>query len=155
MLKLSKLTDYGIVLLSYFAHNSEKQPFSARHLSKESRIPLPTVTKLLKMLTNTGLLNSEIGRNGGYSLVKRPHEMSLGKVISLLEGPLALTECSDKHGRCKIDGDCPVRNNWRKINRVVMKALDLLTIEDMSNPMTTQLIKVERTTMAERSSVRI
>jgi len=155
VIRVSKFTDYGIVLLSYFAHNPEKQPFSARQLSEESRIPFPTVSKLLKILTNTGLLDSERGRNGGYSLVKRPHEISVGQVISLLEGPLALTECSDKHGQCKIEGDCPVRNNWRKINRVVMKALELLTIEDMSSPMAAQLIKVERTASAERLFVRL
>jgi len=155
MLKLSKFTDYGIVLLSYFAHNAEKQPFSAKYLSVKSCIPLPTVSKLLKMLTNTGLLNSEIGRNGGYSLVKRPHEISVGLVISLLEGPLALTECSDEHGQCKIEADCPVRNNWRKINRVVKNAMELLTIEDMSSPMPAHLLKVERSASAARSPVRL
>ena len=98
MIRVSKLTDYGIVLLSYFAHNAEKQPFSAKPLSEASQIPLPTVSKLLKMLTNTGLLVSERGRNGGYSLAKKPHEISVAQVISLLEGPLALTECSTR--RC-------------------------------------------------------
>ena len=155
MIRVNKLTDYGIVLLSYFAHNAEKQPFSAKPLSEASQIPLPTVSKLLKMLTNTGLLVSERGRNGGYSLAKRPHEVSVGQVISLLEGPLALTECSDKHGQCKIEGDCPVRNNWRKINRYMMKALELLTIEDMSGPMPAHLLKVERSSRAEKSSVRL
>jgi len=155
MIRMSKFTDYGIVLLSYFAHNPEKQPFSARQLSEESRIPLPTVGRLLKILTNTGLLDSERGRNGGYSLVKHPHEISVARVIALLEGPLSLTECSNEHGQCKIEGTCPVRNNWRKINRVVMKALELLTIEDMSGPMAAQLIKVERTARTERPFARL
>ena len=137
MIRISKFTDYGIIILSYLAHNLEKQPCSASLLAKETSIPLPTVTKLLKNLNHARLLVSERGLKGGYSLARSPDDLNVAEVVTALEGPIAITECGDDHGRCKLQQDCPVRNNWRKINRAVLKALEILTIADMADPRAT------------------
>src|SRR5437868_6650848 len=94
MVRLGKLTDYGMLLMSCFARSQPGTLRSARDLAEEARLPLPTVSKLLKELLHSGLLVSHRGFQGGYSLAKDPAEISLAEIVSALEGPIALTECS-------------------------------------------------------------
>ncbi len=94
MIRLSKLTDYGLVLMSYAARNKGRTVHTARELSLESGLPLPTVSKLLKLLLQAGFLVSHRGTNGGYSLAREPEDISVAEIIAALEGPIALTECS-------------------------------------------------------------
>ena len=94
MIRLGKLTDYGLVLMTYIAHSHDRSLHTARDLAVESRLPLPTVSKLLKELLQGGLLVSQRGIKGGYSLAREPREISVAEVIAVLEGPIALTECS-------------------------------------------------------------
>ena len=92
MLRLSKLTDYAIVLLSYLTRSS--RPKNARELAELSGLPHPTVSKVLKMLARAELLISVRGQRGGYQLAAEPNTISVTRMISAIEGPLALTECS-------------------------------------------------------------
>ena len=77
MLRMAKLTDYGIVLMSYLAENTATH-HNAHTLSEAVRVPLPTVRKVLKALSQYGLLDSERGAHGGYSLNKAPRDISAG-----------------------------------------------------------------------------
>ncbi|HKC25951.1 MAG TPA: Rrf2 family transcriptional regulator, partial [Thermoanaerobaculia bacterium] len=90
MFRLTKLTDYGIVLLTHFAQNPERDAQNARELAQETRLPLPTVGKLLKELAHEGLLVSHRGIHGGYALARKPEEISMADVIAALEGPIAI-----------------------------------------------------------------
>lgn len=134
MIRIGKMTDYGIVLLSYFAKDSERPVLNARDLAVESCIPLPTVSKILKVLSRGELLVSQRGANGGYRLAKPPHEISVSEIIAKFEGPIAMTECNAHDGLCELEPMCPVTANWRKINHVVRNALDGLTLADMAQP---------------------
>jgi FeS assembly SUF system regulator len=139
MLRLTKLTDYAIVVLTYFAQapeGSEAQVLTARGLSEASRLPLPTVSKVLKSLSRAGLLMSHRGVAGGYSLARPPEAISVADVIAAIEGPISLTECSARApGLCELEGTCPSRSNWRRINEAVRGALEKLSIVDMTTPM--------------------
>ena len=94
MIRLGKMTDYGLLVMSQIARSSKAELHTARDLAIKCRVPLPTVSKLLKTLLQSGLLASHRGIRGGYSLVREPHLISVAEVVSALEGPLALTECS-------------------------------------------------------------
>lgn len=134
MIRISKLTDYGIVLLTHFA-KAPAATLTARGLSLESAIPLPTVGKILKLLAGASLLNSQRGLKGGYSLAKVPKEISIATIIAALEGPIALTQCTmHEEDLCELEPACPVKSNWRKINNAVSKALEGLTLADMNLP---------------------
>jgi FeS assembly SUF system regulator len=136
MIRMSKLTDYAIVLLSHLARDSQHSLHSARDLAVTSHVPTPTVNKLLKKLSQAGLLTSHRGANGGYSLAKHPEEISVGQVIAALEGPIAITECATEvPGLCGIESLCPVRSSWQNINRVIQKALGDLSLSDMVRPL--------------------
>src|ERR1700680_4655587 len=90
MIRLGKLTDYGLVLMTYIARNHDRSLHTARDLAVESRLPLPTVSKLLKELLQGGLLVSRRGLKGGYSLARKPREISVAEIIAVLEGPIAI-----------------------------------------------------------------
>jgi FeS assembly SUF system regulator len=132
MIRMNKLTDYGVVLLTTFAREPG-QGVSARELSARTGIPQPTVVKLLKTLLKAGLLVSQRGTKGGYALAKRPDEVSVAAVIEALEGPLAITECS-MPGTCEHERRCVARPNWAAVNDVIQQALSSLTLAEMTQP---------------------
>lgn len=141
MIRLSKLTDYGLVLMSYVARSGGGL-HTARGLAAESGLPLPTVSKVLKTLLQSGVLVSHRGINGGYSLARGAQEISVAEIIAALEGPIALTECStDISGLCDFEHGCPIKTNQRIINQVVRGALEKLTLADLIHPL--QLIAIK------------
>jgi FeS assembly SUF system regulator len=136
MLRLAKLTDYAIVLLTYVARDRTHSVHTARDLATQSHLPLPTVSKILKSLSRGGLLVSHRGVMGGYSLARAAEAITVAEIIALMEGPVALTECSAAcPGLCEIERVCPVRNNWRMISAVVLRSLEHLTVTDMTEPL--------------------
>jgi len=151
VIRLGKLTDYGLVLLSCMARvhtpatartavagnpGHGELLHTARELSAESRLPLPTVSKILKQLLQSGLLVSCRGIKGGYSLARAPREISISEIIAALEGPIALTECStDLGGSCDLERCCPIKENQRVINQVVRGALENLNLADLIHPL--------------------
>lgn len=136
MIRIAKLTDYAIVLLTCFAREQDASVHTARELVERSRLPLPTVSKILKMLSRAGLLVSHRGAKGGYVLARPPEDISIAEVVSAVEGPIALTECSAAEpDLCVLEPFCPVRSNWRKINRFVRRALEELSLAEMTQPL--------------------
>jgi FeS assembly SUF system regulator len=135
MVRLSKLTDYGMVLMSCFARGRPESLRSARDLAAESGLPLPTVSKVLKELLQSGLLVSHRGIQGGYRLAKEPREISLAEIIAALEGPLAWTECStDASGLCELEACCAIKRNQRMISQAVKGVLEKLMLSDLIQP---------------------
>ena len=135
MIRLGKLTDYGLVLLTYMARSHAESLHTARELAAESRLPLPTVSKILKQLLQSGVLVSSRGIKGGYALAREPREISISEVIAGLEGPIALTECSTDLSGCDLEQCCPIKNNQRVINAAVRGALERLTLADLIHPL--------------------
>jgi FeS assembly SUF system regulator len=131
MFRLSKLSDYAIVLTSRIA-GRKGCVVTARGLAAETEIPWPTVVKLLKMLTVGGVLRSIQGRNGGYELSRSPAEISITEVIEAIEGPIALTECNRETGDCGIQRSCQVHKHWLVINKAVRQTLAAISLADMS-----------------------
>lgn len=129
-MRLSRLTDYAVVIMAHLAGDT-KTAQSAVDIAGQVRIPLPTVSKILKSLTRRGLLTSQRGARGGYVLARAPGRISLVEIIDALEGPLALTECSCEEQGCAIEPDCAVRDHWRDINRRVRESLNGITLAQM------------------------
>jgi FeS assembly SUF system regulator len=135
MIRLGKLTDYGLVLMSQIAR-SQVELHTARDLAAQCHLPLPTVSKVLKTLLHRGLLESHRGVKGGYTLAQDPKLVTIGAIISALEGPVALTECSvEIAGLCELESSCPIRANQRMINQVIRGALERVTLSDLIRPM--------------------
>lgn len=133
MLRLSKLTDYATVILSFMAKD-ETHVHAAMEIAAATGIALPTVSKILKSLVKAGVLISTRGAKGGYALARVPEKISVATVISALEGPIALTECSISHQGCEQASGCDIRGNWSLINRTIHNALESVTLADMIRP---------------------
>jgi FeS assembly SUF system regulator len=135
MVRITKLADYAIVLLTRFAREGEGVVLTARELAAESHVPFPTVGKILKALAHEGVLVSHRGVHGGYALARDPAGVTVAQVITALEGPIALTEClGEPAGTCEIELLCPVRSTWERINAVVRSALEGLTLAELARP---------------------
>ena len=130
MIKISKLTDYAMVILTYMGKNAATI-FQAQEISLHTNIAYPTVAKLLKQLAKKQLVISQRGINGGYKLAYSPNNISLANVIMALEGPVAITECSSKTKSCAIAATCPIASPWLKINRIIYDALDSYKLSDL------------------------
>ncbi len=130
MLRISKLTDYGTVVLAQMAREPGRT-FSAASLAGAVALPPSTVRKLLKALTRQGLLTSCRGQQGGYRLAQPPGEISLADVIEALEGPLGLIECSRQAGLCQLEPSCSIRQRWQGINETIYRMLGQVSLLEL------------------------
>lgn len=136
MVRLGKLTDYGLVLMTCIARTQGAPLRTARDLARESKLPISTVSKLLKELLQSGLLISHRGTKGGYVLAREPKDISVLEMIAAIEGPMALTECStDVTGLCNLESYCPIKSNQQIINRAVRSVLEKVTLSDLMHPL--------------------
>jgi FeS assembly SUF system regulator len=133
MFRLSKLADYGTVLLSYMARQPERT-CSAAELAAEVGIGVATASKILKTLAKQELVQSVRGTRGGYLLARPPETISLGEVIEALDGPINVTECGAGVGVCRSESECRVRGNWRRLGRVIQDTLSDVSVADFARP---------------------
>ena len=132
MIRITRQTDYGIVLLSQMAAAPREEVHTAKQAALQSGLPLPMASKILKALAREGLLVSHRGVRGGYQLAASASAISVGAVIRALEGPIGITECSYNPGACEQEGCCPVKTNWQRISVAVIDALDKIPLSEMT-----------------------
>jgi len=133
MLRISKLADYGTVVMVYLTKH-EKKLCNAREIASHTHISIPTVSKILKRLTVAGLLTSVRGVAGGYRLSMPANQISVAQIIFALEDQRGLTECSIHANECSLQGVCHVQGNWRLINQAIEAALDSVSLEALAKP---------------------
>lgn len=135
MLKISKLTDYGLLATVYLARKPG-EVVSAREVAEFYHLPLPVITKVLKTLQHGGLVESRRGVAGGYSFSGDAETITLGRLLDLLEGPWDLVECEtiddQGHALCSIRVACPSRRFMFGINRAIKSAFDQITLADLA-----------------------
>lgn len=133
MLKITRLTDYATVILTHMA-KAPTQVFSAKSLAELLKMGPATVSKIMKMLSAQGLVGATRGAEGGYRLLKAPHEVSVIDILVAMEGPVAITECTLSGHRCGQALDCGVKGHWQRMNQVIMGALGQVTLADLVKP---------------------
>jgi len=134
MLRVSKLIDYGTLMLAHMAQQPERV-FSASELAATLGLGQPVVSKILKLLSQHALLTSSRGARGGYALARPAQGINLAQVIDALEDqPFGLTECTAVPGTCRIESDCHMRMNWQRINHMVRRTLEGVSIADVQRP---------------------
>lgn len=134
MIRMTKQTDYGFVLLSHLASLAAETEGGANapDLAADTRLPLPMVSKILKLLVRHGLLTSHRGVKGGYALARPAVAITAAEILKALEGPVALTVCIEgSPGECDREHFCTVRGPWQKINREIFTALEGVTLADL------------------------
>ena len=134
MLRLSRMTDFGVVVLSRLALTRETL-LTAAQLAEATGLPMPSVSKVLKLLARSHVVTSHRGVNGGYVLARSADEITVEEIISALEGPVALTACvNGATGHCGVETMCPIRGRWDKVNSAIRNALDAVTLAEIAEP---------------------
>lgn len=131
MLRISKLTDYGTVVMTYLARENGRL-HSVSEIAGEIRLAAPTVSKILKQLVHERLVVSHRGVKGGYNLGRPSADISMLEIIDALEGRVGLTECGSSPGLCTQESLCSIRTNWQRINSAVREALAGVSLAEMA-----------------------
>ena len=130
MFRISKMTDYGTLVLAHLAEMGD-QPPAASEISGRTGLGAATVSKLLKSLARADLVTSRRGATGGYRLARQPSEISAADIIDAIEGPVAITDCAaDGHG-CDLEAVCGLGSAWQQINSNIRKALREISLTDL------------------------
>jgi FeS assembly SUF system regulator len=131
MLRLSKLTDYAVVVLIRLAGGAEVQ--TAPQIALSTGVPEPTVAKVLKALTAANLVLSSRGAKGGYRLASALTDIPISRVIAAIDGPIALTACVEGSGVvCSTQHHCPASGRWNLVNGAIQTALNSISLGDMA-----------------------
>src|SRR3954451_22208815 len=133
MLKLTKKADYGLMAMKHLAEHADLGACSAKDVADAYRIPQEAMAKILQRLVKAGLLHSQHGTNGGYTLARDPGEVSAFEVIRAIEGPLFITSCVTMRGECDQSDRCSVREPLRRVSHGIEELLRSITILDMKD----------------------
>jgi len=142
MLRMSKLTDYGTVVMTYLARN-QSHLCTAPEIAGSVFLGVPTVSKILKALAKEGLVVSYRGVKGGYSLARPAEQISVARIIDALEGPISFTECSEVSGACVQESVCSIRGNWQRINQVIREALERVSLAELARPASARPLRIK------------
>ena len=140
MIKVSRMADYAILLVCKMS-SVEDKVYSAHELSTITALKITTISKILTKLTKAKVTNSIRGVAGGYKLMMNAEDISIGDIIDIIDGQIALTVCveEDKNHCCELESMCPSQGNWQIINNTVREALNSVSIAEMANPFATNL----------------
>ncbi len=130
MLRISKLTDYGTLVLAQLPASGEGLA-SAGQVAAATHLSHPTVSTLLKAWAHAGLVVSERGSHGGYALARPDDEISAAEIIDAIEGPVAITECSSAVSHCRLEPTCQVGSGWQGISLSIRRALTEVSLADL------------------------
>lgn len=151
MLRISKLADYGTVVMVYLAKRSQIL-CNARDIAAHTHITVPMVSKLLKKLTAAGLLSSVRGASGGYRLQREASAISVAEIIYALEENRGFTECSLQPNECALQGVCHVQGNWQLISQAIETALHSVSLDMLAKP-SLKPVEIERIRQIASSGV--
>jgi len=134
-MRLSHLADYAVVLMTAAARRPAGERLSATELAADTGVPLPTTQKLMGQLAASGLLTSSRGASGGFALARRAAEISLADIVEAVEGPIALTMCSDSNNHeCILDAHCRVKPHIGVVGSAVRGALNAVSLKQLCSP---------------------
>lgn|SRR5574344_1158393 len=127
-MKISTRGQYALRVMAYMAQNFEDK-FSISELSSKNNISDKYLEQIIKLLVQNNLVESFRGAQGGYKLKISPEKIKVGDIIRATEGDIKLVECS----ACGQKSKCMTINVWAKLDELITKYLDTLTLYDVVN----------------------
>ena len=147
MIRITRETDLGVLLLAALPDPGESVSRSARELAEHVGISVPMAGKILKGLARAELISSQRGAKGGYVRARSLEDISMADVVRALDGPIALVDCVSSPGTCEQETGCPTRISWKRLNHVIEDAMTSVPISEMiceDTNSTPALIQLER-----------
>ena len=139
MLAFTKKTGYGLIALSYLARLEAGRLASAREIARRFGMPAPLLMNVMKELSAAGYVSATRGAHGGYKLARRPEDIDLQQVVSVLDGPIRLAECVQHHpeaeaGPCRLMDRCPIADPVHRVQRKLSDFLKAVTLAEIVEP---------------------
>ena len=138
MFSLSKRADYALLALSHLAAAQAADParlVNTKEIAEQYELPVELLAKLLQALAKSGIVASHPGPTGGYRLRRAPQAVSVAEILTAVDGPLAMLQCSNGQGEtCKQFSRCTIRDPFAEIERRVQNLLQETTLADISGP---------------------
>jgi FeS assembly SUF system regulator len=131
-MRLSHLADYAVVLMTAAARRTAGARLSATELANETGVPLPTAQKLMGQLAACGLLTSARGSRGGFALARPAQAISLADIVEAVEGPIAMTVCSEGRTDCALDSHCRIKPHMGVVGNAVRGALGAVSLTELA-----------------------
>jgi FeS assembly SUF system regulator len=131
-MRLTHLADYAVVLMTAAARYPAGARLSATELSTDTGVPLPTAQKLMGQLAASGLLSSVRGASGGFALARPSGEISLADIVEAVEGPIAMTVCSEGRTDCALAAHCRVKPHMGVVGNAVRGALGAVSLTELA-----------------------
>jgi Rrf2 family protein len=134
---LSKKAKYGLTALIYLSHKQNREPVLISEIAKKGRIPQKFLELILLELKNEGILQSKKGRGGGYSLARPAELIRVGRVIRIMDGPLAPIGCVsetayEKCAECTDEKNCAIRIVMKRVRDSIANILDSTTLAELA-----------------------
>ena len=134
---LTRKSKYGLKALLLLAEDAERGPVLISELADRQKLPKKFLEAILLELKRAGLLHSKKGKGGGYVLGRKPGEITVGQVIRVLEGPLALTPCVShtayrRCDECLDEATCAVRLAMKEVRDATADILDNMTLAGLN-----------------------
>jgi Rrf2 family protein len=132
MLRLSKKADYALMAMKHLAQKRDGASSSAREIAEQYDIPIELMAKVLQRLVRIGLLTSQQGTRGGYTLSRPSMRISVADVIQAIDGPFTVTACSTENSDCEQFQKCSIRDPLWRIKERIVAALGTVTLAEMA-----------------------
>ena len=132
---MSTRGDYASrALLSLALHADESGPTSVRDIAERTGLPQPYLEQILLALKGAGIVRSKRGVGGGYILAREPSQITLGEIVSAVDGPIAVGDFGEPHqdGACDHEGQCVLLAVWAGISSRIRSHLDSFTLADIA-----------------------
>jgi Rrf2 family protein len=133
--KVSTRGDYASrALLSLALHADESGPTSVRDIAERTGLPQPYLEQILLALKGAGIVRSKRGVGGGYVLAREPSRITLGEIVSAVDGPISVGDFGEPHqdGACDHEGQCVLLSVWGGISSRIRAQLDSFTLADIA-----------------------
>jgi Rrf2 family protein len=133
---ISKKTKYALMALSYMARQTDTRPIQIADLARSEKIPRKFLEFILLSLRKGGILNSRIGKNGGYRLAHEPSEITIASIVRILEGGFSLVHCLNENGssECENGADpssCGIHMIMYEVKEAISSVLENTSIADL------------------------
>jgi len=131
-MQITRTEEYGLKGLIFLAKQPPEKVVLISEVSKDQNIPEAFLAKIFQRLSKAGLLRSIRGANGGFSLGRPAHKITMREILEALEGPIALNRCLLREGECEEEKSCPLYPVWGKLQQRILEVLDETTMEDLA-----------------------
>lgn len=138
----SKSCELGLQAVLFLSIKKEKVIFNAEEISKELKVPKEFVSKVLQMLTNSGIVGSKKGKSGGFYLAKSPANIRLIDIVEAIDGLDFFKSCVLGFPGCSSDNPCPVHDKWGKLRNEACKMLSEETLEQLKEKTIKKIISL-------------